>query len=74
MLDVLADLGVIDADTGTSTIPILEVWNKCDLLDADSLEELHEASEGQGAVILSAATGEGVEVLEAELARLLTGG
>lgn len=74
VLDVLGDLGVIDEDTGTSAIPILEVWNKCDLLDSDSLAELRESSEGQGAVILSAATGEGVDTLEAELARLLTGG
>lgn len=74
VLDVLADLDVVDAETGTSAIPILEVWNKCDLLDAESLAELREASAGQGAVILSAATGEGVDLLEAELARLLTGG
>ncbi len=73
VLDVLADLGVIDAETGTSTIPILEIWNKSDLLDAESLEELREAREGQGAVILSAVTGQGVDLLEAELARLLTG-
>lgn len=74
VLEVLADLGVVDGETGTSSIPILEVWNKCDLLDADSLAELQEAAAGQGAVILSAATGEGVDALEAELARLLTGG
>jgi GTP-binding protein HflX len=74
VLEVLADLGVVDPETGTSSIPILEVWNKCDLLDVESLVELREAAEGQGAVILSAATGQGVEVLEAELARLLTGG
>jgi GTP-binding protein HflX len=74
VLEVLADLGVVDGETGTSSIPILEVWNKCDLLDADSLAELQEAAAGQGAVILSAATGAGVNALEAELARLLTGG
>lgn len=74
VLEVLADLGVIDAETGESSIPILEVWNKCDLLDAESLEELRAAGEGQDAVIMSAATGEGVGLLEAELARLLTGG
>lgn len=74
VLEVLADLGVVDGETGTSSIPILEVWNKCDLLDADSLAELGEAAEGQGAVILSAATGVAVDALEAELARLLTGG
>ncbi len=74
VLDVLADLGVVDPQTGNSSIPILEVWNKCDLLDAESLAELREAREGQRAVILSAVTGEGVDSLEAELARLMTGG
>lgn len=73
VLEVLADLGVVDPETGTSSIPILEVWNKCDLLDAENVAELREAAEGQGAVILSAATGQGVAVLEGELARLLTG-
>ena len=74
VLKVLAELEVVDAETGTSTIPILEIWNKCDLLDAESLEELREAGEGQSAVILSAVTGEGVDLLAAELTRLLTGG
>jgi len=73
VLDVLADLDVVNAETGTSTIPILEVWNKADLLDAESLAELREAAEGQGAVILSAVTGQGVDLLEAELTRMLTG-
>ncbi|PKP95392.1 MAG: GTPase HflX [Alphaproteobacteria bacterium HGW-Alphaproteobacteria-14] len=74
VINVLGDLGVIDKDTGTSGIPILEVWNKCDLLDAEQIAELRNSVEGQGAVILSAVTGEGVVALEAELARLLTGG
>ncbi len=73
VMDVLGDLGVVDKDTGDSTIPILEVWNKCDLLDADSLAELREAAEGHEAVILSAATGVGVAALEDRLASLLTG-
>lgn len=73
VLEVLADLGVVDPKTGASDIPILEVWNKVDLLDSEARTELREASDGQGAVILSAITGEGVDVLEAELARLLTG-
>ncbi|MBA3862604.1 MAG: GTPase HflX [Erythrobacter sp.] len=74
VINVLGDLGVIDKDTGASAIPILEVWNKCDLLDAEQIEELRNSVEGQGAVILSAVTGEGVAELEVELARLLTGG
>jgi GTP-binding protein HflX len=73
VLDVLADLDVVDAETGTSTIPILEVWNKADLLDAESLAELREAADGQGAVILSAVTGQGVDLLKTELTRMRTG-
>jgi len=74
VIDVLGDLDVVDPKTGTSAIPILEIWNKCDLLPPEDLAELREAAEGQGAVIMSAVTGEGVAALEAELAHLLTGG
>ena len=74
VLDVLGDLEVVDTKTGTSSIPILEIWNKCDLLATEEIEELRIAAEAQGAVMLSAVTGEGVGALEAELARLLTGG
>ncbi len=74
VIDILGDLGVVDAKTGTSAIPIVEIWNKCDLLPPEELEELRESAKGQGAVLLSAVTGEGVPALEAELAKLLTGG
>ena len=74
VLDVLGDLEVVDTKTGTSSIPILEIWNKCDLLATEEIEEMRIAAEAQGAVLLSAVTGEGVGALEAELARLLTGG
>jgi GTP-binding protein HflX len=74
VVDILGDLGVVDAKTGTSAIPILEIWNKCDLLPPEDLKELREAAEGQGAVILSAVTGEGLSMLESKLAKLLTGG
>ena len=73
VLEVLADLGVVAMDTGDSTIPILEVWNKCDLLSSEMLAELREAAGAKEAVILSAATGEGVAALEERIAGLLTG-
>lgn len=73
VMEVLADLGVVDKENGESSIPILEVWNKCDLLDAEALEELRESAEGQGAVILSAVTGEGMADFEARIAGMLTG-
>lgn len=74
VMEVLADLGVVDGETGVSTVPILEVWNKCDLLSEDVRAELAEAAAGQGAVMLSAASGEGVAALEERLAEMLTGG
>ena len=73
VLEVLADLGVVAKDTGGSTIPILEVWNKCDLLDTEMLVELRKAAGAKEAAILSAATGEGVAALEERIAGLLTG-
>ncbi|AWW74787.1 GTPase HflX [Erythrobacter sp. KY5] len=72
VMEVLADLGVVDAETGTSEIPILEVWNKADLLSEDALNELREAASGQDAVLLSAYSGEGVEAFENKIADMLT--
>ena len=73
VLEVLADLGVVAKDNGESTIPILEVWNKCDLLVPEMVAELREAAGAKEAVILSAATGEGVAALEERIAGLLSG-
>jgi GTP-binding protein HflX len=72
VLEVLADLGVVDAESGTSEIPILEVWNKADLLSEDVLAELQEAATGHEAVLVSAATGEGVENFAATIGDMLT--
>jgi len=73
VLEVLADLGVVAKDNGESNIPILEVWNKCDLLVPEMVAELREAAGAKEAVILSAATGEGVAALEERIAGLLSG-
>jgi GTP-binding protein HflX len=73
VLEVLADLGVVAKDTGESSIAILEVWNKCDLLSHEMLDELRETAGARDAVILSAVTGEGVAALEDRIAGLLTG-
>src|SRR3546814_16562833 len=58
VLAVLADLGIVDLQTGESTIPILEVWNKIDLLaHEDALELGHVCRERDDAVAISAVTG-----------------
>jgi GTP-binding protein HflX len=72
VIEVLADLGVVDRDTGVSEIPILEVWNKADLLDPERRAELAEAAEGLGAVLVSATTGEGLESFTETIGAMLT--
>lgn len=75
VLGVLAELGVIDGEGGDSRIPILEVWNKSDLLSEERRNELAAAAAGDDSiVILSALTGEGTELLLEHLGSILTEG
>ena len=75
VLDVLVDLGVIDGEGGVSSIPIVEAWNKWDLLDGERKEELADLAAADEMVApLSAATGEGVDALLGQLDALLTRG
>lgn len=74
--EILADLGVI-AEDGTS-IPIIEAWNKVDLLDPEE-RALREDLIAHGVpdrpvVAISAATGEGVDALLDRLGLMLTSG
>lgn len=74
VLDVLAQLA---KDTPSKAPPVLEVWNKIDLLDAGTREARSRraalAEQGQGAtlppVAISAATGEGMDMLLAAIDR-----
>ncbi len=73
VLHVLRELGVIDGDDGTSTIPILEVWNKWDLLDADAEAELAPLAASDPLILrASALTGEGVDEFLERLGGMLT--
>ncbi|WP_324743003.1 GTPase HflX [Tsuneonella sp. CC-YZS046] len=75
VLGVLAELGVIEGEGGDSRIPILEVWNKSDLLSEERRSELAAAAAGDDSiVILSALTGEGTEPLLKRLGSILTEG
>ncbi len=71
VLEVLGDLGVLDPETEQSDIPVLEVWNKADLLDQEQLDALAERAPKTSAII-SAATGEGVDALLANIGEMLT--
>ena len=75
VLSVLADLGVIAEKGGDSTIPLIEVWNKWDLLDEEQRAELGSLAENDPDVVaISAATGMGVDRLLERLGTLLTKG
>lgn len=75
VLQVLAELGIVEGEGGESTIPIVEAWNKIDLLDAEAREELLEVAGDSGEIApISAGTGEGVDALLARLDALLTAG
>ncbi|OQW62109.1 MAG: hypothetical protein A4S17_08715 [Proteobacteria bacterium HN_bin10] len=74
--DVLAVLTQLAKDSGGKSPPILEAWNKIDLLDEATrigrLRRAEAAGQGQGAlppVALSAETGEGVDALLAAIDR-----
>ncbi len=72
VMEVLGDLGVVDPESGASDIPILEVWNKSDLLDPEREAELREAAIGQDAVLMSAHSGSGVDDFAVRIADMLT--
>lgn len=77
VLEVLRALGVIsggeEGAEPVSAIPILEVWNKWDLLAEDAREDLAaRAAEDEEVVPLSAETGFNIGLLEERIARALT--
>jgi GTP-binding protein HflX len=72
VLEVLGDLGVTEGEGGVA-IPILELWNKIDLLPADEAQDIRDAAAGdEAAVAISAETGKGVPALLERLGELLT--
>ncbi|HWU01132.1 MAG TPA: GTPase, partial [Novosphingobium sp.] len=78
VLEVLTELGLMEEGGLNPAVPIIEVWNKWDLLSSDRAAELlrqaREAShEDEVIVPLSAYTGEGCEELLVAANRLLTG-
>jgi GTPase len=69
VIKVLADIGI----SGANGAPILEAWNKMDLLNAEA-QAFHraEAARRDDVIPLSALTGEGVSVLLDTLSNRLT--
>jgi GTP-binding protein HflX len=75
VLNILAELGVGTGEGEFADIPIVEIWNKWDLLPPEQQEELAHVSGGEPDILrLSALTGEGMEDMLARLGAVLTGG
>jgi GTP-binding protein HflX len=77
VLQVLGELGLLEVGNDTPQIPIIEAWNKWDLLSPERAAELREqiAARGEDAIVpISALTGEGCNELLEAAGRLLTAG
>ena len=82
VLEVLGDLGVLEDDAADgedegkgAAIPILELWNKWDLLPPERRAELEALAQGDDDVVpISAVDGFGVDALLARLGKVLTEG
>jgi GTP-binding protein HflX len=66
--EVLSELG-IDAEGEPDRL--IEVWNKADLLDAVAARRAQNEAKRAGAILVSAATGEGLDALRGEIERRL---
>ena len=67
VLTVLGSLGVLE---GEGRVPMVEAWNKADLLEPDVHDAAAARTDGDTALV-SALTGEGIDGLKAMLARHL---
>jgi GTP-binding protein HflX len=75
VLKVLGELGLLDDGGSNPTIPIVEVWNKWDLLSperADELEALITARQDEVIVPVSSLTGQNCDLLQETVSQLLT--
>lgn len=67
VLQILADLGV-NQDEAATPQKIIELWNKCDLLDAEKREELQNIVDKQSdTLLISAESGAGIAAFKQRL-------
>ena len=75
--EILADLGVLSEAGAEAGVPLIEAWNKWDLLEPDEramrLDLVAIQPRNRPAVPISAVTGEGLDALFAAVAKVLTG-
>ncbi len=75
VITILNDIGVglgVEAGEGSSVAPVIEVWNKTDLLSPEQRHELDDKLDKRNScVLISAQTGEGIDVLRQTLSDLI---
>ncbi len=77
VMDVLAQLDVVPGEESEATQeglfpPVLEIWNKVDLIPSEDRALLEERRDrGRGIALISAETGEGVDALRRQVATIL---
>ena len=75
--EILADLGVLSEAGAEASVPLIEAWNKWDLLEPDEramrLDLVAIQPRNRPALPISAVTGEGLDALFAAVAKVLTG-
>ncbi|GGA03881.1 GTPase HflX [Blastomonas marina] len=74
VIDVLRGMDLVDEEGAPAGAPIVEAWNKVDLLDEEAQAALRNriAARDEPIVLLSAQTGEGIETLLDTIDALLT--
>ena len=75
VLAILQELGLLEEQGGEPTIPLMEAWNKWDLLEADQAAELMDQAQAKSETVVvpvSALTGLGCEHLLEAVSKLLT--
>jgi GTP-binding protein HflX len=76
VLEVLSEIGITPEEGGEMPIPIVEVWNKWDLLDPERAADLAAVAERDDdqIITISALTGEGCDALLSKVGEQLTEG
>ena len=75
VLEVLEELGIIGEAAEAGQPPIIEAWNKLDLLDSEAASHAREvAARHDNVALVSAMTGEGVDSLQRRMSDCLTAG
>ena len=75
VLTILQEIGVLEEHGGEPTIPLMEAWNKWDLLAPDQAAELMGQAQAKGETVIvpvSALTGMGCDNLLEAASKLLT--